>query len=126
MRYPIEKQRDIVAKLLADLPELRASYEEHVANNDELLPYAYLPDAVRDVQNKMRSGLLTPKFLDRTAAVDMVERFRDLWGRIRDTMPLPAITSTIDDQLARVPLFNGDRRSLNTSGEVLVSHREVT
>ena len=66
------------------------------------------------------------KSVVRTAAVDMVERFHDRWVQIRDAMPLPAITRTIDEQLARVPLFGGDRRAPETTVEVGASHEEIT
>ncbi|MGA8575220.1 MAG: HipA domain-containing protein [Candidatus Cybelea sp.] len=65
------------------------------------------------------------KSVVRAAAVDMVERFRDRWVQIRDAMPLPAITRTIDDQLAQVPLFNGDQHALEAAGEVVASRQEI-
>ena len=62
----------------------------------------------------------------RAAAAGMVERFHDRWLQIRDEMPLPAISRTIDEQLARVPLFAGDRRARETNIEVGASHEEIT
>lgn len=66
------------------------------------------------------------KSVVRAAAVDMVERFHDRWIHLRDTMPLPAIVRTIDEQLARVPLFGGDRRVPDSAGDVAASHEEIT
>jgi hypothetical protein len=64
------------------------------------------------------------KSVVRAAALDMVGRFRDRWAQIRDAMPLPAITKTIDEQLARVPLFGGDQLAQKTVG-VVASHQEI-
>jgi serine/threonine-protein kinase HipA len=65
------------------------------------------------------------KSVVRAAALDMVERFRDRWAQIRDAMPLPAITRTIDEQLARVPLFDGGRSAQKPAGAAVTSHREI-
>jgi hypothetical protein len=40
-------------------------------------------------------------------------------------MPLPAITKTIDEQLAWVPLFGGDQLAQKTVGVVVASHQEI-
>ncbi|MBV9718320.1 MAG: cysteine synthase family protein [Candidatus Eremiobacteraeota bacterium] len=74
MRYPMEKQREAVARLLGALPELQSSHAEHLADNDgELLPYMYFPDAVRDAQKQLCLGSLPPDFLDRFArAIEML------------------------------------------------------
>lgn len=65
------------------------------------------------------------KSVVRTAAIDMVDRFRDRWPRIRDAMPLPAITRTIDEQLAQVPLFGGGHRAPGVAGDPPL-HQEIT
>lgn len=65
------------------------------------------------------------KSIVRAAALDMVGRFRDRWAQIRDEMPLPATTKTIDEQLAQVPLFGGGHAAQKT-GAVTSSHQEIT
>jgi serine/threonine-protein kinase HipA len=42
----------------------------------------------------------------REAAADMVGRMRQVWPTIRGDMPFPALTTTIDEQFNKVPLFN--------------------
>lgn len=66
------------------------------------------------------------KSIVRTAALNMVGRFRDRWAQIRDAMPLPAITKSIDDQLVRVPLFGVDQPAQKTVGVVVASHQEIS
>jgi serine/threonine-protein kinase HipA len=60
----------------------------------------------------------------RAAVLDMVARVRSRWPQIRDEMPLPAIAQTIDDQLARVPLFGG-HASLERLDNA-ATHEEIT
>ena len=45
-------------RLLEAVPELADSYAEHLSDNDELLPYHYLPDAVRALELMMHEGRL--------------------------------------------------------------------
>jgi hypothetical protein len=66
-RYPLDRQRKVVAKLIEAVPELEASYKEHLTDNDELLPYVYLPDAVRDLVCQMHSKMLSDDVYDRLA-----------------------------------------------------------
>jgi hypothetical protein len=65
--YPIERQQSIVRTLVDELPELRASYQEHMSEREGLLPYVYLPDAVRDLEAKAKAGRLPEDFVDRLA-----------------------------------------------------------
>ena len=60
----------------------------------------------------------------RAAVLDMIARVRSRWPQIRDGMPLPAITQTIDDQLARVPLFGG--HAAPETVDNATTHEEVT
>lgn len=86
----------------------------------------FFQDVTIDEFERLADRAAVSKSVVRTAAIDMVERFRDRWVRIRDTMPLPAITATIDEQLARVPLFCGTRREPEATSDVAASHQEIT
>ena len=45
-----------MAEVLEAVPELVDSYNEHLNDNGELLPYVYLPDAVRTLELKLAEG----------------------------------------------------------------------
>jgi hypothetical protein len=65
--YPRDRQNAIVSTLLRAMPELEPSYREHLTDNRELLPYVFLPDAVRDAQRQMDSKMFPSDFFDRFA-----------------------------------------------------------
>ena len=48
-----------IDQLLERVPELRAVYEEHVHDYDELLPHVFLGDVTRYVVQRVRSGETT-------------------------------------------------------------------
>jgi hypothetical protein len=58
-----------VRRIVEALPELRHSYAAHQAEYDEVLPYMFLPDVVRDMIEKWQVGDLSPNFLDRLSKV---------------------------------------------------------
>lgn len=58
-----------VARVLDAAPTLADSYREHLSDNGELLPYVYLPDAVRALELQMREGELDQETCSRFAAV---------------------------------------------------------
>lgn len=49
----------LVANVLKAIPELADSYKDHLDDNGELLPYVYLPDAVRALEVQLQEGKLT-------------------------------------------------------------------
>ncbi len=46
--------------LLERVPELRTVYEEHIRDNDELLPHVWLGDVSRYIVQQVRSGETGP------------------------------------------------------------------
>jgi hypothetical protein len=48
-----------ITQLLERVPELRAVYDEHVHDYDELLPHVFLGDVTRYVVQQVRSGETT-------------------------------------------------------------------
>ncbi|HVR45252.1 MAG TPA: hypothetical protein VMT95_01235 [Candidatus Binatia bacterium] len=49
----------LVARVVQAVPELSAAYREHLDDNyQQLLPYMFLPDAVRTLQAQMMEGKL--------------------------------------------------------------------
>ncbi len=85
----------------------------------------FFQNVTMDQFERLADRAAISKSVVRAAALDMVGRFRDRWAQIRDAMPLPAITKTIDEQLARVPLFGGDQLAQKTVGVVVASHQEI-
>jgi hypothetical protein len=65
--YPRDRLGAIVSRLLHAMPELEPSYKEHIVDNRELLPYVFLPDAIRDAQRQMDDHSLPSDFFDRFA-----------------------------------------------------------
>lgn len=49
-----------VNKLLEQVPELRPVYDEHIHDNDDLLPHMFLGDVTRYVVQQVRSGDMGP------------------------------------------------------------------
>jgi len=47
---------ECVNLLLAQVPELRSVYDEHICANDELLPHVFFGDVTRYVVRQVRSG----------------------------------------------------------------------
>jgi len=47
---------ECVNQLLKQVPELQSAYDEHLRNNDELLPHVFLGDVTRYVVRQVRSG----------------------------------------------------------------------
>lgn len=56
-------------RIVEALPELRHLYAAHQAEYDEVLPYMFLPDVVRDMIEKWQVGDLSPSFLDRFSEI---------------------------------------------------------
>ncbi len=59
-----------------------------------------------------------------TAAAEMVARMHERWPQIRDSVPYPPVITTIDEQLAGVPLFIGQKQSTAIADEPL-EHSEI-
>lgn len=59
----------LVGKLLEAIPDLTVSYNEQLANNDELLPYVYLPDAVRALESQLNEGTLSAEDCGRLSII---------------------------------------------------------
>jgi hypothetical protein len=66
-RHSPELDRALVKDLLERLPELKSSLDQHLAENDELLPYVFLPAAVLYLSERMLQGGLKDETLDRFA-----------------------------------------------------------
>jgi hypothetical protein len=49
-----------VGKLLEQVPELRSVYDEHIHDNDELLPHMFFGDVTRYVVQQVHSGEMGP------------------------------------------------------------------
>lgn len=115
-RYPLDKQKQMVANFIAAIPEIRPSYDEHIADNDELLPYDYLPNAIRALSQLAQGGQLNDDVYDRLAdlmestlrsepdAIDLIalgvlEELRDssLWQRIKDRLG-PRTLHALEDE----------------------------
>lgn len=56
-------------RLVEQVPDLRESFDSHLAERGgELVPYTYLPDAVRDLAAKSIEGALRPDTLAKLGA----------------------------------------------------------
>ncbi len=79
---PKTEDEAFVATLLSAVPELTRSYEEHLRDNDELLPYVYLPDAVRELEHLMLHDRLNADTCQRFAQITEEGLLRG--GRVRN------------------------------------------
>jgi hypothetical protein len=52
------KLEDFVAELLVHVPELRSVYDEHINDNDELLPHMFLGDVTRYVVRQVEDNAI--------------------------------------------------------------------
>ena len=80
--HPPQDEVELVVRLLDAVPELADSYHEHLLDNDELLPYHYLPDAVRALELMMHQGRLTEETRSQVAA--LIEAALEEGGSIRN------------------------------------------
>lgn len=56
-------------RIVEALLELRHSFAAHQTEYDEVLPYMFLPDVVRDMIEKRKVRDLSPSFLDRLSVI---------------------------------------------------------
>jgi serine/threonine-protein kinase HipA len=84
----------------------------------------FFPNVTIDQFERLADRAGVSKSVVRTAALEMVARFHERWPQIHESMPLPAIKQTIDEQLALVPLFGGHAAPIVTRGEA-APHQEI-
>lgn len=114
-------------------PQLAPAYDylctkAYLRHNETGLPLGsarFFPNVTIDQFEHLAGRAGVSKSVVRAAALEMVARFREQWPKIHDSMPLPAITETIDEQLARVPLFGGQASTIATSGAAK-THEEIS